>query len=136
MQAANAPLLRTAELASVRGASANAWAALARCRVAAGDSVNINTADGDAIAAALPDLAGEKLAAFVASAREAAQRWRSCASASPGRAVPEGASFGFSSGFFLVSVRSRGRCDRPARALLKRDGQRTARGGAGRTLFE
>jgi general secretion pathway protein K len=126
--AANAPLLRTAELASVRGASPEAWAALDASVAAlpAGTSLNINTAGADVIAAAIPDLAGDKLAGFIADrARKPFATMAELRERLPrGVAFPEGSSFGFSSNYFLVSVRSRqGDSIARARALLKRDGR-------------
>lgn len=124
--AANAPLVRTAELALVRGASPEAWAAIESSVAAlpAGTAVNINTASADVIAAAIPDLAGEKLAAFIAErARRPFTTMAELHERLPrGVAFPEGASFTFSSSYFIVSVRSRqGDSIAQARALLKRD---------------
>ena len=126
--AANAPLVRTAEMALVRGASPEAWAAIESSVAAlpAGASVNINTASADVIAAAIPDLAGDKLAAFIADrARKPFATMAELTERLPrGAALPEGASFAFSSSYFVVSVRSRqGDSIAQARALLKRDGK-------------
>jgi general secretion pathway protein K len=126
--AANAPLVRVAEFTSVRGASAKTWAMLAPDLAAlpAGTALNINTANADVIAAAIPDLAGDKLASFIA---ERARRPFSAMADLRERLprdvkLPEGATFGFSSSYFLVSVRSRqGDAIAQARALLKRDGR-------------
>jgi general secretion pathway protein K len=126
--AANAPLVRTAEMASLRGARAQTWAALDSSVAALpiGTQVNVNTASPDVIAAAIPDLTGEKLAAFIAerarkpftTMAELRERMQS------GTALPEGASFVFASSYFIVSVRSRqGDSIAQARALLKRDGR-------------
>ena len=126
--AANMPLVRAAEITSVRGASARAWAALAEDVVAlpAGAALNINTAPTDVIAAAIPGLAGDKLAAFVAD--RARKPFTTMAELRerlpPGVTLPEAASFAFASSYFLVSVRSRqGDAVAQARALLKRDGR-------------
>jgi general secretion pathway protein K len=124
--AANAPLLRSAELAAVRGASPEAWAALAADVVALppGTPLNINTASASAIAAAIPDLAGEKLAAFIAGR---AQRPFTALSdlrerLPRGASLPEGSTFAFASSYFLVSVKSRqGDAVAQARALLRRE---------------
>lgn len=126
--AANAPLLRTAEMASVRGASPAAWAAVAGDVTAlpAGTALNINTAPADVVAAAIPGLTGDKLAAFLA---ERARKPFTTAAELRERlprdvAPPEGAAFAFASSYFLVSVRSRqGDAIAQARALLKRDGR-------------
>jgi general secretion pathway protein K len=126
--AANAPLVRAAEFTSVRGASAKVWAALAAdvAALPAGTTLNINTANADVIAAAIPDLAGDKLASFIA---ERARRPFSTMSELRERLprdvkLPEGTTFGFSSSYFLVSVRSRqGDAIAQARALLKREGR-------------
>jgi general secretion pathway protein K len=126
--AANAPLLRTAELASVRGAGAEAWAALAAdvAALPVGTALNINTASADVIAAAIPDLTGDKLATFIADRARKPFTTRAELSARlpRGVALPEASSFAFSSSYFLVSVRSRqGDAVAQARALLKRDGR-------------
>jgi general secretion pathway protein K len=125
---ANMPLVRAAEMASVRGASAKAWAALADDVVAlpAGAALNINTARPDVIAAAIPGLAGDKLAAFVADRVGKPFTTMAELRARLPRDVtlPEAASFAFGSSYFLVSVRSRqGDAIAQARALLKRDGR-------------
>jgi general secretion pathway protein K len=126
--AANAPLLRTAEIASLRGAHAQTWAALDASVAAlpAGTQLNINTAPPEVIAASIPDLTGEKLAAFGAErARKPFTTMAELRERMPrGTALPEGASFVFASSYFLVSVRSRqGDSIAQARALLKRDGR-------------
>ena len=126
--AANAPLVRTAELASLRGARAETWAALASTVAALppGTLVNINTASADVLAAVLPDLAGEKLAAFIAErARKPFTTMAELRERMPrDTSVPEGSSFAFGSSYFLVTVRSRqGDSLAQARALLKRDGR-------------
>ncbi|MCC6195891.1 MAG: type II secretion system minor pseudopilin GspK [Burkholderiales bacterium] len=125
--AANAPLLRSAELAAVRGASPEAWASLAADVVAlpAGTQLNVNTASADVLAAAVPDLAGEKLASFIAErARKPFTTLAELRERLPrGVGLPEGASFAFASSYFLVSVKSRqGDAVAQARALLRREG--------------
>lgn len=126
--AANAPLVRTAELAVVRGASPEAWAAL-DASVAAlppGTALNINTAGADVIAAAIPDLVGDKLAAFIADrARKPFTTMAELRERLPrGVTFPEGSLFTFSSSYFLVSVRSQqGDSIARSRALLRRDGR-------------
>jgi general secretion pathway protein K len=126
--AANAPLVRVAEFTSVRGGSAKAWGAVASnvAALPAGTALNINTANADVITAAIPDLSGDKLASFIA---ERARRPFSTMSDLRERLprdvkLPEGTTFGFSSSYFLVSVRSRqGDAIAQARALLKREGR-------------
>jgi len=126
--AANAPLLRTAEVAAVRGANPDAWAILSPhvSALPAGTALNINTASSDVLAAAIPDLEGEKLAAFLAErARKPIATMAELRERMPrGVTLPEGASLAFASSYFLVSVRSRqGDAVAQARALLKRDGR-------------
>jgi general secretion pathway protein K len=126
--AANAPLVRTAEIASLRGARPETWSALDASVTAlpAGTAININTAPADVITAAVPDLVGEKLASFIAErARKPFTTMSELRERMPrGVALPEGASFAFASSYFLVSVRSRqGESVAQARALLKRDGR-------------
>ena len=124
---ANAPLVRTAEMASLRGASPEAWSALATdvAALPPNTALNINTATANVVAAVIPDLAGEKLAAFIADrARKPFATMADLRERLPrGVTLPEGTTFSFSSNFFLVSVRSRqGDAIAQARALLKRDG--------------
>jgi general secretion pathway protein K len=126
--AANAPLVRTAEMASVRGARSQTWAALdaSVSALPPGTSLNVNTALPDVLAAAIPDLAGEKLAAFLAErARKPFTTMAELRERMPrGVALPEATTFAFSSNYFLVSVRSRqGESVAQARALLKREGR-------------
>jgi len=125
---ANAPLVRTAEIASLRGARPETWAALDASVAAlpAGTSININTASAEVVTAAVPELAGEKLAAFIAErARKPFTTMAELRERMPrGVTLPEGASFAFASSYFLVTVRSRqGESVAQARALLKRDGR-------------
>ena len=73
-----------------------------------------------------PDLAGDKLAAFIAErARKPFTTMAELRERLPRDVtLPEAASFVFSSSYFLVSVRSRqGDAIAQARALLKRDGR-------------
>ena len=124
---ANAPLLRTAEMASLRGASPEAWSALATdvAALPPNTALNINTATANVVATVIPDLAGEKLAAFIADrARKPFATMADLRERLPrGVTLPEGTTFSLSSNFFLVSVRSRqGDAIAQARALLKRDG--------------
>ncbi len=88
-------------------------------------AVNINTANADVIAAAIPDLAGDKLAAFIAErARKPFTTMAELRERLPRDvALPENTTFVFASKYFLVSVRSRqGDAIAQARALLKREG--------------
>lgn len=127
--AANAPLVRAAELALVRGANAKTWAALAPLVTAlpAGTVLNINTASPEVVAAAIPALAGEKLASFIAErARKPFTTIAELRERLPRDVpLPPGATFGFASSYFLVSVRSQqGDAVAQARALLQRDGSK------------
>jgi general secretion pathway protein K len=127
--AANAPLVRGAELALVRGGNARTWAALAPdvAALPAGTLLNINTANPEVIAAAIPALAGDKLASFVAE--RARKPFTTMAEVRERMArdvpLPPGATFAFSSSYFLVTVRSQqGDAVAQARALLHRDGSK------------
>ncbi|MFO1324804.1 MAG: type II secretion system minor pseudopilin GspK [Burkholderiales bacterium] len=126
--AANAPLVRTAEIALVRGVNARMWATLAAdvAALPAGTALNINTAPPDVISAAIPDLTGDKLAAFIVE--RAAKPFTTQAELRErmprGVALPEGGTFAFSSSYFLVSVRSRqGDAVAQVRALVRREGR-------------
>lgn len=126
--AANAPLVRAAEFAGVRNVGAPAWLALADSVTALppGTGLNVNTASADVLAAAIPDLAGGKLAAFVAErARKPFTTMAELRERLPdGVTLPSGANFVFGSSYFLVTVRSRqGEALAQARALVKRDGR-------------
>ncbi len=125
---ANAPLVRAAELASIRGGSAKVWAALAADVTAlpVGTLLNINTAPADVVAAAIPALTGDRLAEFLGErARKPFTTMAEVRSRLPRDvALPPGAEFAFASRYFVVSVRSRqGDAVAQARALLKRDGR-------------
>lgn len=126
--ASGAPLVRTAELASARGARPETWAALEASVAAlpAGTPVNVNTASPEVLATIVPDLAGEKLASFVAErARKPFTTMAELRERMPrGVSVPEGTTLAFASNYFIVTVRSRqGDSLAQARALLKRDGR-------------
>ena len=126
--AANAPLVRTAEIASIRGARPQTWAALAPLVSAlpAGTPVNVNTASPDVLSAIVPELSGEKLAAFIAErARKPFTTMAELRERLPqGVTLPEGTNLAFASKYFLVTVRSRqGESLAQARALLNRDGR-------------
>jgi len=127
--AANAPLVRSAEVALVRGANARVFAALAPdvAALPPGTLLNVNTATADVLAAAIPALAGETLAAFVAErARKPFTTMSELRERLPRAvALPPGASFAFGSSYFLVSVRSQqGDAVAQARALLHREGSK------------
>ena len=95
-----------------------------RCRPARRSTSTPRTPE--VIAAAIPDLAGDKLASFVAErARKPFTTIAELRERLPrGVTLPEGSSFAFSSSYFLVTVRSRqGDSVAQARALLKRDGR-------------
>lgn len=127
--AANGPLVRSAEIALVRGGNARMWAALAGdvAALPTGTALNINTANADVVAAAIPALAGDKLAAFVAErARKPFGTMSELRERLPREvSLPQGATFAFGSSYFLVSVRSQqGDAVAQARALLQRDGSK------------
>ena len=131
--AANAPLVRTAEITSVRGAKRECLgsAGLRRRRAACVDTaLNINTANADVIAAAIPDLAGDKLAAFIAErARKPFTTMAELRERLPRDvALPEKARRSSSPAATSWSASGRGRATAiaQARALLKRDGRRVA----------
>jgi len=126
--AANAALVRAAEASAVRGATPRAWAALAPFVTAlpAGTALNVNTAGAEVLVAAIPGLAGDNLASFVADrARKPFTTMAELRERLPkGVTIPDSATFTFSSSYFIVSVRSRqGDALAQARALLNRDGR-------------
>ena len=126
--AANAPMVRTAELSSVRGLTAKDAHTLTPFVVAlpAGAAVNINTASAAVLAAAFPELDGDALAGLITErARKPFTTMGDLrARLPPGVAIGDETSFTMSSNYFLVSVRSRqGNALAQARALLKRDGR-------------
>jgi general secretion pathway protein K len=125
---ANAPLLRTAELASVRGLSGRDVNALTPYVIAlpAGTALNVNTASAEVLAAAIPELEGDALAAFVAdrTRKPFATMSELRARLPHGVTIADDTAFTMASSYFLVSVRSRqGVAVAQARALLKRDGR-------------
>ncbi len=124
--AANAPLIRTAEITAVLGVNARAFAAVAPFVIAlpTTSTLNVNTAPAETLTAALPDLRGEALAGLLADRVRAPftsiADFRSRLPRSV--AFADEASFGVSSGYFLVTVISRqGDAVALARALLKRE---------------
>ena len=74
--AANAPIVRLAELSALRGFTADAATTLAPYLAAlpAETKLNVNTAPAAVLAAAIPGLDGDALSAFVASRTRAAVR--------------------------------------------------------------
>jgi general secretion pathway protein K len=125
---ANAPLVRTAELAAVRGLTPRDVARIAPFVAAlpAGTVLNVNTAPPEVIAAAVEGLDGERLANFIADRAK-----KPFTTIAEFRArLPDGVNavnetaLGVSSNYFIVTVRARqGRAIAQARALLKRDGR-------------
>ena len=124
--AANAPLVRAAELAAIRGVGERSLQGLAPFvgAMPAGTALNVNTASADVLAAALPDLGGDPLATFIA---ERARKPFSTIAEFRAR-LPRGVTLGdetaftVASRYFLVSVRSRqGEAVAQARALLHRE---------------
>jgi general secretion pathway protein K len=125
--AANAPILRVAEVSAVRGVSAPALAAVAPYLAAlpAGTPVNLNTAPPEVLAAIVDNLTGDGLAALVASR---AQRPFSTVADFRAR-LPQGASLARDEGLsvksdhFYVTIEARqGATIARARALLRRRG--------------
>ncbi len=126
--AANAPLIRAAEITAVRGVNARAYMAIAPFVIALPTStaLNVNTASAEALAAALPDLRGDALAGLLAERSRAP--FTSIAdfrSRLPrGVAFADDATFSVSSSYFMVTVLShQGDAVAQARALLKREGR-------------
>ncbi len=124
--AANAPLVRPAEISAVRGVSGNAYAAVAPFVTALPAIVplNVNTAPPEVLSAALPDLRGDAVAALLADRARApytsVSNFRS--RLPPGVALVDETSFGVISNYFIVTVTSRqGDAIAQARALLKRE---------------
>lgn len=125
--AANAPLVRSAEVAGVRGIGERALEGLLPFVAALppGTALNVNTATAETLAAALPDLAGDPLATLIADrARKPYSTIAEFRARLPrGVALGDETAFTVSSNYFLVSVRSRqGEAVALARALLKREG--------------
>jgi general secretion pathway protein K len=126
--AANAPLIRAAEINAVRGVNARAFTAVAPFVTAlpAATPLNVNTAAAETLTAALPDLRGEALAGMLADRARAPYTsiadFRSRLPKSV--AFADETTFSVSSNFFLVTVSSRqGDAIAQARALLRREGR-------------
>ncbi|MEO6564647.1 MAG: type II secretion system minor pseudopilin GspK [Casimicrobiaceae bacterium] len=124
--AANAPLVRPAEISAVRGVDGSAYAAVAHFVTAlpAIATLNVNTAAPDVLAAALPALGGDAMAAVLADrARAPYTSVANFRSRLPtGVALADETGLGVSSNYFIVTVTSRqGDAIAQARALLKRE---------------
>jgi general secretion pathway protein K len=125
MLAANAPIVRTAEMALIRGMSPAAVTALTPYVIAlpAPTKLNVNTASGTVLAASVDGLEATGLSALLASRAE-----KPFTSVADFRArLPQGASIASEAGFdigsryFLVTVLARqGETRAQARALLER----------------
>jgi general secretion pathway protein K len=123
--AANAPMLRTAEIASVRGFTEREVAALApfACAMPGRTALNVNTAPAEVLAAAVPGLAGEPLERLIGErakkpfATLAEFRFR----LPPGSTAPDERTLSLATSFFLVTVIARqGETVARGRALLQR----------------
>jgi len=130
--AANAPLVRVAELAAVRGFTPDAIARVTSdvAALPPDATLNVNTAPPDVLAALLPSLDAEGIAAIVAMRRDkpfsTVDDFR--ARVSRGTAAPDTTGLGVASRHFLVSVRARqGEAVVIAEALLVRDGRAAPR---------
>ncbi|MEO8304857.1 MAG: type II secretion system minor pseudopilin GspK, partial [Betaproteobacteria bacterium] len=124
---ANVPVLRIAELSSVKGVSAQALDAVAPFLSAlpAGTALNVNTASAEVLAAVVDGLSGEGLAGFVGGRAQ-----KPFATIAEFRSrLPRGATLGseaalaVKSSYFYVTVEARqGTTLARARALLARTG--------------
>jgi general secretion pathway protein K len=129
--AANAPVLRVAELGPVKGMTPQALAAILPFLSAlpADAPVNVNTAPPDVLGAIVADLDGERLDALVADRSR-----RPFATVAEFRArLPDGATLASDAGlavrssYFYVTIEARqGGTRSRARALLRRGGGRPA----------
>ncbi len=129
MLAANAPLLRIAELAAVRGFTPAQIVALSPLLTALppGTPLNLNTASPEALALAIPGLSSDALSTVLTERGRGPFRTVAEFRSRLPRdiALPDQASFSVASRYFLVSVRSRqGEAVAQARALLRRDAGR------------
>jgi general secretion pathway protein K len=129
MLAANAPLVRIAELAVVRGMSPEAVRALSPFVVAlpanAYTPLNVNTAPPAVLAAAVTGLSDAALPGMIADrARKPYSSVAEFRTRLPqGASVEQEAAYDVKSSYFLVTVRARqGTSQANARALLKRSG--------------
>lgn len=124
--AANALLVRPAEIIAVRGVGSDAYAAIAPFVTAlpAIAPLNVNTATPDVLKAALPDLRDDALAALLADrARSPFTSVSNFRSRLPeGVTITSEGGLGVTSNYFIVTVTSRqGDAIAQARALLKRE---------------
>jgi len=124
--AANAPALRLAELAAVRGLTTATVSSLAPFATALPPTtpLNVNTASPEVLAAAVGGLEGDRLAALVADrARKpftTVAEFR--ARLPPGTVIGDETAYSVSSRYFLVTVRARqGETLAQARALIRRN---------------
>jgi general secretion pathway protein K len=120
--------VRAAELAAIPGITARDTARLLPFIVAlpAATPLNVNTASPDVLAAALPGLSADGLAALVADrAGKPFATLSDFRSRLPsGATIPDETTLATGSSYFLVSVRARqGETRAQARALLRRDGR-------------
>jgi general secretion pathway protein K len=125
--AANAQLLRVAELAEVKGVSPSALAAVAPFLTAlpAGTPVNVNTAPPEVLAAIVDKLSGDELATLLAArARNPFNNLAELRAQLPAGAVLAGEeSLAVKSDYFYVTIEAQQGATRArARALLHRKG--------------
>lgn len=127
MLAANAPVVRTAELALVRGLSPEVVRALAPYVIAlpGGTALNVNTAPPAVLAAAVTGLPDAALPGLIADrARKPFASMQEFRSRLPqGASLDQETALDFRSAYFLVTVRARqGTSQANVRALVKRSG--------------
>jgi general secretion pathway protein K len=120
--------VRAAELAALPGATPRDVARVLPYLVALPSTtpLNVNTATPEVLAAALPGLRSDALAALVATrAQKPFATLSDLRARMPGEVrMPDESTLGTSSSYFLVSVRARqGETRAQARALLRRDGR-------------
>lgn len=120
--------VRVAEIAAARGVTPRDVAQLIPYLVAipAATVLNVNTAPPEVLAAAIPGLSADALAALVEErARKPFATLADFRSRLPsGATIPNETTLGVGSSYFLVSVRARqGETLAQARALLRRDGR-------------
>jgi general secretion pathway protein K len=125
--AANAPLLRVAELAGVKGVTPQSLATVAPFLAAmpVGTPVNVNTAPAEVLAAIVDNLDGDRLAALVADrARKPYTTVAEFRARLPeGTALASDSGLSVKSAYFYVTVEaSQGATRARARALLRRSG--------------